>query len=217
MKKVKYTLSNEKIKYLMSTNERLSLLINYIGPISVNLEQDGFKCLVQYIIGQQISDKTRETLWKRLNNKYKIITPKIILNTEESDLRQLGISSTKIKYIKNIAQAIINKEVDLNTFNNMENSEIIKTLTKIKGIGKWTAEMYLIFSLGRENVLSNGDATIKRCLKWLYELNTLPNNQELQKYFQKWLDYSTIISMYFWKTVELNILDKLEIKDLKKS
>ena len=79
-------------------------------------------------------------------------------------------------------------------------------MTSIKGIGKWTAEMYLIFSLGRENVLAKDDGTIQRVIKWIYNLDLLPNHKQLTNYFSKWQGNETIVSAYFWKAIELNLL-----------
>ena len=159
-----YDLNNKKVQYLLQTDEKLSKLIRYIGNSELVIEENGFKCLVKYIIGQQISDKVREIIWQRVCAIYGDITPKKILMVKDNELKQLGLSERKVIYIKTLARAIINKEVNFDEFYKLTNEEIIKILTSLKGIGQWTAEMYLIFSLGRENVLSKGDGTIKRTI-----------------------------------------------------
>ena len=204
MKIIDYDLKNPKVQYLLATDEKLAKLINYISYVNLELEEDGFKCIVKYIVGQQISDKARETIWNRLNSKYNV-EPKEILNIDNIELLNVGLSRRKVSYIKNLASAVFNNQLNFNTLKCLSNEDIIKQLTSIKGIGNWTAEMYIIFSLGREDVLSVGDGTIRRTLQWMYSLDKLPSQKEVYKFFENWLPYSTIVSVFFWKSIELEI------------
>lgn len=213
MKIKKYNLNNKKVKYLIDSDERLGKLIKNIKSCSLSIEEDGFKCIVKYIIGQQISDKTRECIWNKICETYGDIYPQVMLEISELELRNIGICRQKITYIKNLSLAVLNNQINFKDFKKLTNDEIINKLTKIKGIGKWTAEMYLIFSLGRENVLSRGDNTIKRLIKWLYNLEKLPSSKELDEYFSNWMEYSTIVSVYFWEAIARGIT-KNNIDDL---
>lgn len=203
-----YDLDNEKVKYLINTDEKLGKLIRYINKNELIIEEDGFKCIVKYIIGQQISDKARETIWQRVCAIWKNITPEKILEIEDNELRRVGLSERKINYIKILASAVISKDINFCDFKELTNEEIIKKLTALKGIGQWTAEMYLIFSLGRENVLSKGDGTIRRTIQWMYDLEKLPSSEILLKYFSSWTQYATIVSSYLWKSIELGLVQK---------
>ena len=203
-----YDLDNEKVKYLISTDEKLGKLIRYINKTELIIEEDGFKCIVKYIIGQQISDKARETIWQRVCAIWKNITPEKILEIEDNELRRVGLSERKINYIKILASAVVSKDINFCDFKELTNEEIIKKLTALKGIGQWTAEMYLIFSLGRENVLSKGDGTIRRTIQWMYDLEKLPSSEILLKYFSSWTQYATIVSSYLWKSIELGLVQK---------
>ena len=205
MQILEYNLNNEKVKYLISSDNKLGKLIKFIGSSKLILETDGFKCLIKYIIGQQISDKARETIWKRFCSNYGDVNPKLIVSIDDSELKQIGLSERKVEYIKTLARAIVNHEIDFNSFSNLTNEEIIKKLTSLKGIGRWTAEMYLIFSLGREDVLSKGDGTVKRTIQWLYNLDNLPTSNELDFYFRSWNKYATIVSSYLWKSIEMGL------------
>lgn len=205
---IHYDLDNEKVKYLIGTDAKLSKLIRYINKSELIIEEDGFKCIVKYIIGQQISDKARETIWQRLCMTLEKITPEKILITENEDLKKVGLSERKVTYIKILATAIIDGDINFNEFKKLTNEEVIKKLTTLKGIGQWTAEMYLIFSLGRENVFSKGDGTIRRTIQWMYDLEELPSSEVLIKYFSNWTQYATIVSAYFWKSIELGLLQK---------
>ena len=203
-----YDLDNEKVKYLINTDEKLGKLIRYINKTELIIEEDGFKCIVKYIIGQQISDKARETIWQRVCAIWKNITPEKILEIEDNELRRVWLSERKINYIKILASAVISKDINFCDFKELTNEEIIKKLTALKGIGQWTAEMYLIFSLGRENVFSKGDGTIRRTIQWMYDLEKLPSSEILLKYFSSWTQYATIVSSYLWKSIELGLVQK---------
>ena len=204
-----YDLDNEKVKYLISTDEKLGKLIRYINKTELILEEDGFKCIVKYIIGQQISDKARETIWQRVCSALKNeVTPEKIIEINDNELRKVGLSERKINYIKILASAVISKDINFYDFKKLTNEEIIKKLTALKGIGQWTAEMYLIFSLGRENVFSRGDGTIRRTIQWMYDLEKLPSPEILIKYFSSWTQYATIVSSYLWKSIELGLVQK---------
>ena len=206
MKTKKYNLNNDKVKYLITTDEKLGKLIRYVNSCSIPIEEDDFKCIVKYIIGQQISDKMRESIWQKLCQKD--ITPETMANINDDELNNLGICRQKINYIKNLSNAILNNEINFKKIKRLTNEEITKQLTNIKGIGNWTVEMYLIFSLGRENVFFFVYHTIKRVIKWMYNLEELPTSKELETYFSKWLDYSTIVSAYFWEALAKDIISQ---------
>lgn len=187
---LQYDLHNEKVKYLIGTDEKLGKLIRYIKTSELIIEEDGFKCIIKYIIGQQISDKARETIWQRVCTNYGNLTPEKILMMKDNELKKVGLSERKVTYIKNLATAVINGDINFDEFKRLTNEEVIKKLTTLKGIGQWTAEMYLIFSLGRENVLSKGDGTVRRTIQWMYDLEELPSSEELIKYFRRWTQYA---------------------------
>lgn len=207
MEKKIYTFNDEIIQDLAKTDNKLYALMKYIDVVEVNIEIDGFKCIINSIIGQQISDKARATIWERILNYYdNNITPDNLINTEEKELRKLGLSMRKIYSIKELAKSINTNEINFAKLKDYDNEKIIKKLTKIKGVGKWTTEMYLIFSLGRENVLSTKDGTLKRGIKWMYELKELPTDEEIKVYFKKWPDKETVITFYLWEAVKMNLL-----------
>lgn len=203
--RLSFKLCDESVQYLINTDDRLAKLITHIGDVDLEIEKDGFQCVVKYIVGQQISDKARETLWQRLCNSCKNLTPSGISDMPDEDLRGIGLSGRKIEYIKNLSRCLIDKKIEFKKLHYLSNEEIIDKLTSVKGIGRWTAEMYIIFSLGRVDVLSKGDGTIRRSIQWMYNLEILPNANDLTFYFDKWKGYETIVSAYFWKSIALGL------------
>lgn len=208
MRYITYKIEDDDIKTLMETDQKLKKLIGYIKKSELEIEEDGFKCLVKYIVGQQISDRQRELIWKNICANIKNIAPTTILNTNNELFRNLGIPSHKIHYIRNLAHLIVNREIDLRNLSQQENNKIINELIKIKGIGIWTAEMYLIFSLGRTDVLPKGDRTVKRAIQWMYNLDQLPNDKQLVEFFSLWQGKETIVATFLWESITLNLTDK---------
>lgn len=205
---LKYDLNDEKVKYLIQSDENLGKLIKYIGSSELAIEEDSFKCLVKYIIGQQISDKARETIWKKVCSNIENIAPNDILGMSDEELYKAGIPRHKVKYIKALAHEIVRKRIDFGTLQTLSNEKIISQLTLVKGIGRWTAEMYLIFSLKRENIFSESDGTLKRVIQWMYNLNEIPSTGVIKEYFSNWMEYATIVSSYLWKSIELELICK---------
>ena len=204
----RYDVSDKRVQYLIRTDKRLGALIKYIGNIELCIERDGFSCLMKYIIGQQISDKARETIWQRVRINIGNITPSNILSLSDCELENTGISNRKVEYIKILATGVVEKKINYKKLETLQNEEVIANLITLKGIGRWTAEMYLIFSLGRENVLSKGDGTIRRTIQWMYDLEKLPSSDELKEYFSEWMEFATIVSLYLWKAIALGLTQK---------
>lgn len=203
-----FKLCDERVQFLVTTDDKLARLIAYIGDVNLEIESDGFQCIVKYIVGQQISDRARETIWQRLCNLCGDVTPDRIHNLSYEALRSVGLSGRKIEYIKNLSVSLTKKEIEFEKLPRFSNEEIIDRLTSVKGIGRWTAEMYIIFSLGRVNVLSKGDGTIRRSIQWMYNLKSLPCENEVMYYFKKWNGYETIVSAYFWESIALGLQQK---------
>ena len=134
-------------------------------------------------------------------------TPKIsahqILSLKDETLRGVGVSWSKVSYIKAIATAIETKAVNFETFEGLPDEEIIKELTKIKGVGKWTAEMFLMFSLGREDIFSYGDLGLRRGIMKVYGVKKDPTVKQIQKLEKKWMPYRTYAARMLWRIADL--------------
>ncbi len=157
--------------------------------------------LIESIISQQLSVKAADTIYSRFLKLFKnsqFPTSEQILKIDVEKLRGAGMSYSKANYIKNIAQAFKNKDLDIKILRKMSDEEAIQTLTKIKGVGKWTAEMILIFTLNREDVFSLGDAGLKRAIKNLY---TVTDEKEILKLSETWKPKRSFACWYLWRSL----------------
>ncbi|WP_106497840.1 DNA-3-methyladenine glycosylase family protein [Lentibacillus sp. Marseille-P4043] len=179
-------------------------LVTIVGDIEVMLRPDYFQSLVRSMIGQQISVAAASAIYNRLQtlmgNK---ITAKAIKELDDDSLRSVGLSARKVVYLRDLAEKTSSLEVNLNLLPELDNTQVIKQLTSIKGIGKWTAEMFLIFSLTRMNVLALDDIGIQRGAKWLYQVDKSERRKILQKKANLWDPHFTIASFYLWEVVHL--------------
>lgn len=201
---------------LSSFDPKLGVLINLVGEYSLPLRTDYFASLVRAIIGQQLSVKVAATIWNRTCQLCNSVKPDVILSLSADELRNIGLSKSKIIYIKDLSEKVLANEINLAEFNSLDDSEVINTLTKVKGIGRWTAEMFLIFSLGRPDILSADDLGLRRAVKWLYTLPELPTPKEMQNYGESLKPHRTAASLYLWEAINRGYVNEhplpLEIK-----
>lgn len=185
-----------EIDYLSRKDKRLAVAIKRIGIIEREIDHDIFRSLVSSIVGQQISNKAFETVWGRLVTLLGDVTPESIQNTSSDSIQKCGMSVRKAEYIKGVGEAA--KELDFAELNNIPDDEIIKKLSSMKGVGVWTAEMLLIFSLCRKNVLSFGDLAIKRGMCNLYGHKSI-SKEQFERYRKRYSPYGSIASLYLWE------------------
>jgi len=195
MKVFEYT--NNETDYLKKRDEKLGTAIEKIGHINREVIPDLFTALINSIVAQQISSKALNTVWSRLIEQLDEITPACIANTDEAIIQKCGISFRKAKYIKNAADCVLNGDIDLNNISKLSDEEIIKKLSRLNGIGEWTAEMLLIFSLQRKNVLSYNDLAIQRGIKMLYAHDSI-DKELFNKYKNLYSPYASVASLYLW-------------------
>ena len=169
--------SKRELDYLSQKDKKLEMVINEVGFIKRKINPNLYLSIIESIISQQISTKAQKTILSRFYARFPNITPEIISNLKEEELQNIGISLRKASYIIGFSKDIVKKTIDLDNLENKTDQEIISILSSIKGIGKWTAEMTLIFSLSRPNILSYNDLGIKRGLKILYNLETIDQIQ----------------------------------------
>jgi len=182
--------------YLRGRDKKLGAIIDRVGMIKREVNPDLFSSLVESIVSQQISSKAADTICDRLNEMSGMDAKKLHSLSAE-DLHNCGMSLRKAGYIKNVAEAAVNKIIDFETLACKSDQEIIEILTALKGVGVWTAEMLLIFSLMRPNVVSYGDLAIRRGMMRLYGLKELPK-ERFQRYAKRYAPYGSVASLYLW-------------------
>lgn len=187
----------EAIAHLCKKDKKLGAAIERIGIIKREVNPHLFAALVENIVGQQISSKSAATVCSRLAALCGMDSQKLHRLTVE-EIQACGMSMRKAGYIKNIAESAVSGQIDFDALPNMSDGDVIKTLSSIKGVGVWTAEMLLIFSLMRLDVISYGDLAIRRGMMNLYGLKDLPK-EKFQRYAKRYTPFATVASLYFWE------------------
>ncbi|OJU15493.1 MAG: DNA-3-methyladenine glycosidase [Clostridiales bacterium 43-6] len=185
-------------EYLKSKCDKMALLIDRYGLIERRVIPDLFSALVSSIISQQVSAKAADSVFQKLTDRFGAITAKGMDEAESDEIRLCGMSGRKAEYIKGIAKEVVSGRLKPRELSEMTDEEVIKRLSALKGIGVWSAEMLLIFSLERPDVVSYGDLAIRRGMRKLYGLHTL-SKKEFLGYRQLYSPYGTVASFYIWE------------------
>lgn len=189
----------EALEYLKKKDKRLSELIDRYGVVHrEGSDGDVFADLVRHIIGQQISNKALSTVLGRFQETVPAMTAEGIASVPDETLQQCGMTMKKVGYIKSLCEAVQSGALPLDALDTMDDEAVIQYLTALPGIGRWTAEMVLIFTLHRLNVLSTGDLAIQKGLKRLYHHKELPKAR-LARYKKRYSPYGTVAAFYLWK------------------
>jgi DNA-3-methyladenine glycosylase II len=187
----------KEIDYLRKKDKKLGAAIDRIGMIKREVTPDTFAALVSSIVSQQISSKAADTVWNRLGLLLGTITPESIAKAEISEIQACGMSARKAGYIKGAAEAALSGQVDFTALHTLSDEEIIKKLSSLRGVGVWTAEMLLIFSLCRPDVVSFKDLAICRGMMNLYGIKEI-SREKFERYRKRYSPYGSVASLYLW-------------------
>ena len=193
------------VKQLKELDPNLTKLFDNVEINPLGPEKNYFKALVRSIVYQQLSGSAAKTIFNRFKSIYsndRFPSPKEILGTDIETLRASGLSYNKSRYISNIAQAFFEAP---NTYDNlfkMNDNEIIDLLTKVKGVGLWTAQMFLMFTLNRPDIFPATDLAMQKGYQSYFRLNDIPKPNEMIKRSEMWIPYRTTVSLYFWAVLE---------------
>jgi DNA-3-methyladenine glycosylase II len=190
-----------EIDYLTQRDAQLGSAIAKIGLIQNEVIPDLFTALIKSIVEQQISSKAADTVWRRLCEKLSVINASNMVNTDISELQRCGLSLRKAGYMHNIAYKTLSGELDFVALSQLSNEQFIKTLSSLSGVGIWTAEMLLIFSLSRLDVVSWGDLAIRRGMINLYGLSEL-TKVRFMHYRDNYSPYGSVASLYLWELAD---------------
>jgi DNA-3-methyladenine glycosylase II len=200
---------NSAARHLQKSDRVMAALVAQHGVCRIQPWQvEPFTALVDSIIAQQISTKAAATICARtlkLAGRGGRYSPTKLLRVDESELRACGLSSAKAKYVQGIAQAVIDKRIDLKKLRSAEDNVVINALTELKGVGKWTAEMLMIFAYGHPDVLSLGDWGLRRGAQYAYQLSDAPNDKVFVGMAEAWRPYRSVASWYLWRAAETGL------------
>jgi DNA-3-methyladenine glycosylase II len=195
----------DAITHLKQYDPILATIIATSPLPALEPHNDYYQELVSSIIGQQLSVKAAASIQKRFISLFDDFpTPEQILETDIEQLRNSGLSRPKATYIRDLAQHIVDGSVTFDTLDQLTNQQIIDELTKVKGIGIWTVHMFLIFCMGRLDVLPTGDLGIRNGIKRLYELDELPSSEAIEQLAKakNWHPYESVASWYIWQSLD---------------
>ncbi len=192
------------MRHLRKHDPVLGRVVGKIGSLDFELEDGHYEALVGSIIYQQLAGSAARAILNRFKDLFngKIPDPEKYLATEESELRSVGLSPQKISYIRDLCERIVNDSLNLEGLSSLPDEQAVEQLDVIKGVGRWTAEMFLIFVLGRRDVLPVDDLGVQKAAKRLYHLRKLPTKERFEKLARKWHPYCSIATLYLWRSGE---------------
>jgi DNA-3-methyladenine glycosylase II len=165
---------------------------------------DAYGALLRSIVGQQLSTKAARTIYERLTALFgdRAPTPRELLDVDPERLREAGLSRAKVAYLRDLAEHVEDGELDLEHLAELESEEVAEQLIAIKGLGQWTVDMFLIFHLGRPDILPVGDLGIRRAVQIAYDLEELPKPAELERIAEPWRPWRSLACLYLWRSLD---------------
>ncbi len=192
------------LDHLKKSDVILASIIARVGPCKMTYRDPTFEALARAIVFQQLSTKAARTIYGRLEEAAGgTITPESIQNVSVAEMRRAGLSKQKMGYIRDLAEHALSGKVDFARLPAMSDEEVIIALTDIKGVGVWTAHMFLLFSLRRPNVLPVGDLGVRMAIQRAYKKRKLPLPKEIERIAKGWHPYCSFAAWYLWRSLEL--------------
>jgi DNA-3-methyladenine glycosylase II len=191
------------IEHLKRADAVIAGIIETVGPYRIEHLEPNFETLVRSIVYQQLSGKVARVIFGRLAQAAgDQMTPEAVLRLRPARMRKLGLSKQKVAYIRDLARLTRDGELDFTALPSLGDGEVTERLTRVKGIGVWTAHMFLIFALRRPDVLPVGDLGIRAAVRKAYGLEQLPPPAEVERLGACWRPYATVASWYLWRSLE---------------
>ncbi len=195
------------LRHLRRSDPVMADIIGRVGPIEMVLRRGRFLTLVRSIIGQQISTSAARSINDRIRRAVlpRWVTPESLAELSDSDLRGLGVSPQKIGYIRDLATAVNSRRVRLERIDRLDDECVIEELVQVKGIGRWTAQMFLIFCLGRLDVFAPLDLGIRAGIEREYGLKEMPDLARCERMAEPWAPYRSVACLYLWRSGDLEL------------
>lgn len=191
----------QELAYLKKKDKKLGALIDRVGYLECELNADPFTAIVHSIANQQISNKAADTVCRRITETFGTLTPHALADVPPEEIQKVGISMKKAHYIKGACDAALSGQLDFAKLHELSDDEIRAMMLPLKGIGEWTVEMFLIFTLGRKNVVSWGDYAIRKGMCILYGHREL-DRAKFERYKKRYSPYGSIASLYLWRQLQ---------------
>ena len=188
-------------KELKKIDKNIKKIIELYEFPSLTTREDMFYTLIRSIVGQQISVRAADTIWDKIVNEAKEIRPEIIYSMDENTMRNCGLSKRKVEYMKAVSEKWINGYDKIN-WHELSDEAVTEKLVEIRGIGKWTAEMILIFTLMRPDIFPMGDIGAIRALEKIYNKGQKMKKEQIEEIVKKWKPWRTIATWYLWRSID---------------
>ena len=201
----------EAISHLRSRDPILGALIEAIGPCTLTMRRNRFDALVRSIISQQISTPAARTIRARLEERIGVPKPDMVLALSLEEMRLCGISPQKAKYLQDLAEHVASGRLPLHRLGRLSDEEVIEKLIAVKGIGRWTGQMFLMFSLGRPDILPHDDLGVRTGMRRLYDLPEMPNREKIDEIAAPWRPFATVACWYLWRSLEMKPPVKIDV------
>jgi DNA-3-methyladenine glycosylase II len=195
------------VRHLKNADPILAAIIERVGPCRMEFGPPEFHSLAEAIVYQQLNGKAAVTIFKRFTALTgDPVTPKGILKLTDAQLRSVGLSKQKSSYLKDMAERAARGELDFSRLPDMTDDEVIKHLTQVKGVGVWTAHMFLMFTLRRPNILPTGDYGVQMAMKKHYKKRKLPKPEQMMKIAKAWEPYRSVACWYMWRSLAIKTM-----------
>ena len=199
----------DPLQELRSSDPVIGRLVDEHGPLDEEQRRRGrplepYGALVRSIVGQQLSTKAARTIYERLTDLFdgRTPSPAELLAADPEEVRSAGLSRPKVGYLRSLAEHVESGELELARLSELSDEEVIEQLTAVKGLGQWTADMFLIFHLGRPDVLPVGDLGVRRAVERAYDLPELPDAARLTEIGEPWRPHRSLASLYLWRSLD---------------
>lgn len=194
------------LTHLRAADPVLASIIERVGPYAMQYHEPTFRALVRSIVFQQLHGKAARAIFDRLQEKAGgEVTPDSILKLRPSQMRSLGLSRQKLTYIRDLARKTRDGVVEFERFPEMSDEEVIAELTQVKGIGEWTAHMFLMFALRRPNILPTGDYGVRSAMRKAYGMKVMPKPRTMERIAKSWRPYCSVASWYMWRSLDVPV------------
>jgi DNA-3-methyladenine glycosylase II len=192
------------INHLSKADPILRAIIGRVGPCRIEYGPPEFHSLAESIVYQQLNGKAASTIFERFAALAgDPVTPKGILKLTDAQMRSVGLSKQKSSYLRDMAERTVHGELNFGKLHALPDEEVIKHLTQVKGVGEWTAQMFLMFTLRRPNVLPTGDFGVQMAIKKHYKKRKLPKPLQMEKLAKAWEPYRSVACWYLWRSLDL--------------